>query len=96
MGLSYACPGKCSAPNIKEVPPPQVEITPRIARAAKLKPDQTIYNCWHCGSGWYRELDPIRLSTVTIVLGEYDGMNSRNRFVPEVWLQRAIDALSPE
>lgn len=96
MAPTAGCPGRCSAPNIKEVSQSQVDITPRIARAAKLRPDQKVYNCYHCGSVWYQEFDPIRLSYVTIVLGEYDGMNSRNDFVPEGWLQLAIDALSAE
>lgn len=96
MAPSAGCPGKCSAPNIKEVSQSQVGITPRIARAAKLRSEQKLYNCFHCGSVWYQELDPSRPFHLTIVLGEYDGMNSRNEFVPEGWLRLAIDALSAE
>jgi hypothetical protein len=95
MGEDFGCPDKCSAGSsrIKHVEQLKVGITAQIARAAKLSSGEKVLTCDYCGCVWYRELDLHSLAHHTVRLGQFDGMYSRNKFVPSDDLQKAIDAL---
>lgn len=87
---TIVCPAKCSAGyKAESVTQRRVEITPEIIRAASLMHDENLSRCKHCGCVWRNVLGS-NLSTQTDTLGEYDGMNSANVFLPAPWLQKVI------
>jgi hypothetical protein len=83
------CPANCNggyAERVKAVSPPEVGITPEIARAAKLSSNEKLSTCWHCDCVWRTVLDMHSLRERKEILGWYEGVTFR----PEPWLERAI------
>lgn len=89
MKNRIVCPGKCSGgywDRVKTVQQLEAGITPKIARAAGLSPNERVSFCWHCHCVW-KETDNLNLrGTQTVVLGEYDDI----AFQPKPWLEQAI------
>lgn len=95
MGEDFGCPDKCSAGSsrIKHVEQLKVGITSQIAHAAKLSSGEKVLTCDYCGCVWCRKLDLHSLAYYAVRLGQFDGMYSRNKFVPDDDLQRTISTL---
>ena len=87
---AIVCPAKCSAGyKADSVTQRRVEITLEIIRAASLMQDENLARCKHCGCV-RRNVFGSNLSTQMDILGDYDGMNSTNVFLPAPWLQKVI------
>jgi len=93
MGHRIICPRKCSggyADRIRKVSQKQAGISPRLALAAKLPRNEQVFTCLHCSTVWFNSF---YYKDITVVLGEYGGPNSTDRFLPETWLNAAIENL---
>jgi hypothetical protein len=99
MEIKIVCPAQCSGgyPNrIKRITQTAAGITPKIARAARIGPHDELFTCLHCGCVWRRDFDIEAWNYSTVILGEYYGLYSPSRFLPELWVQRAMFSLEQE
>ena len=88
------CPGLCinqKTEGVRRVIAAKVGITPSIAEAAALLGTDMLLLCERCGCVWRRRLNNYTLRFDTTVLGTYGGSNPASQFMPEPWLQSAIN-----
>lgn len=91
------CPRECSggyADRIRKVSQKQAGISSRIALAAKLPRNEQVFTCLYCSAVWFNSFDEMHYRDITVVLGEFGGPNSANTFLPEAWLNEAIENLT--
>lgn len=96
MAHRIICPRKCTggyADRIRKLSQRQAGISSRIAQAAKLPRHEQVFTCLHCSAVWFNSFDEVHHGDITVVLGEYDGPDSANSFLPEAWLNKAIEDL---
>ncbi len=94
MTEKIVCPKRCNggyASRVKKVPYSNVGITPPIAKAAQLMPDEKVFTCDYCSCVWSSTFDLNFLRDRIVILGEYGGPSSANAFLPEPWLETVID-----
>jgi hypothetical protein len=83
-----ACPLKCSGRSLSDVTHVSmrdVGITPGIATAANLIPEDELLTCVSCGCVWRECYDPFQSRYRSEILGTYSG----SVFRPEPWVEKA-------